>query len=102
MIASVSTSAPSCSLLVQSVRLPVDQTGVNAAIAEAFNDIVELLENSTREFDRIGTVVGKEGRINQRASLGAAGVIAASLIPKSLLGFRMPRVNLDLPGIRPF
>src|SRR5262249_23590809 len=55
-----------------SVRLPTDQTGVGAAIAEAFNDIVDLLENSTREAARIGTVVGKEGRITQRATLGAA------------------------------
>ena len=51
-------------------RLPGNQTGVAGAIAEAFNDIVELLQNTTGEFARIGTVVGKEGRIKQRASLG--------------------------------
>src|SRR5215470_13341752 len=54
------------------VRLPTERTGVGAAIAEAFNEVAELLENSTQEFARIGTVVGKEGRIRQRASLGAA------------------------------
>src|SRR5204863_410334 len=32
----------------------------------------DLLEGSTKEFARIGTVVGKEGRITQRATLGAA------------------------------
>src|SRR5438067_2210487 len=52
------------------VRLPGNQTGVAGAIAEAFNDIVELLQNTTGEFARIGNVVGKEGRIKQRASLG--------------------------------
>jgi HAMP domain-containing protein/CheY-like chemotaxis protein/signal transduction histidine kinase len=55
-----------------SVRLPVDETVVGAAIAEAFNDVAELLENSTRETDRIATIVGKEGRITQRANPGAA------------------------------
>src|SRR5438876_1795403 len=54
-----------------SVRLPDDATGSEAALAEAFNDVVDLLQNSTREFARIGKVVGKEGRIKQRATLGA-------------------------------
>ena len=53
-----------------SARLPSDQTGLAGAIAEAFNDVAEVLESSTQEFVRIGTVVGKEGRIKQRASLG--------------------------------
>src|SRR5262249_43278082 len=51
-------------------RLPANQDGVGGAIGEGFNDIVELLQNTTQEFARIGTVVGKEGRIKQRASLG--------------------------------
>ena len=53
------------------VRLPVDETVVGAAIAEAFNDVADLLEHSTRETARIATVVGKEGRITQRAHVGA-------------------------------
>jgi HAMP domain-containing protein/signal transduction histidine kinase/CheY-like chemotaxis protein len=55
-----------------SVRLPVGETVIGAAIAEAFNDLADLLERDTRETERIGTVVGKEGRITQRANLGAA------------------------------
>ena len=55
-----------------SVRLPIEETVVGAAIAEAFNDVADLLENDTRETARIATVVGKEGRITQRANLGAA------------------------------
>ncbi|HEV3258550.1 MAG TPA: HAMP domain-containing protein, partial [Gemmataceae bacterium] len=55
-----------------SVRLPADQAGINGAIAEAFNDVVDLLETSTKEFDRVGTAVGKEGKITQRARIGAA------------------------------
>jgi CheY-like chemotaxis protein/HAMP domain-containing protein/signal transduction histidine kinase len=55
-----------------SVRLPIEETVVGAAIAEAFNDVADLLENDTRETARIAMVVGKEGRITQRANLGAA------------------------------
>src|SRR5262249_17375377 len=54
------------------VRLPVDQAGMEGALAEALNEVADLLENSTREFARIGRVVGKEGKIKQRASFGAA------------------------------
>src|SRR5437016_5148376 len=53
-----------------SVRLPHDQTGVAGDIAEAFNDVVELNEKITAELERLSTVVGKEGKIAQRASLG--------------------------------
>ena len=54
------------------VRLPVEETVVGAAIAEAFNDVADLLEYGTQEAARIATVVGKEGRITQRANVGAA------------------------------
>src|SRR5437867_5350140 len=43
-------------------RLSVDQTGVAAEFAEVFNDLVELMDSSTRELDRISRVVGKEGK----------------------------------------
>jgi HAMP domain-containing protein len=57
-----------------SVRLPTVEDGSDGAVAEAFNEIVEMLENTTDEFERIGEVVGKQGRIGQRASLpGATG-----------------------------
>src|SRR5580700_6961487 len=57
-----------------SVRLPGDSTGPGAAIAEAFNDVVELMENTTQEVERVSTMVGKEGKIRERASLpGAVG-----------------------------
>src|SRR5260370_36409241 len=56
------------------VRLPLAQTGVAGQIAEAFNDIVELLDASTNELERITRVVGREGKITERASLlGASG-----------------------------
>ncbi len=54
------------------VRLPVEESIVGSAIAEAFNDVADLLEYGTHEAARIAKVVGKEGRITQRANVGAA------------------------------
>ncbi len=53
-----------------SVRLPLDWNGTAGKIADAFNDVVERNENMARELDRISRVVGKEGKIGQRASIG--------------------------------
>jgi len=55
-----------------SVRMPVDQEGVAGKIADALNDILELNETVVSEFGRISKTVGKEGKIAQRASIGAA------------------------------
>jgi len=53
-----------------SVRLPDDWTGLPGKIADTFNDVIGINQRMARELDRIGQVVGKEGRISQRASLG--------------------------------
>jgi HAMP domain-containing protein/signal transduction histidine kinase/DNA-binding response OmpR family regulator len=53
-----------------SVRLPDDWTGLPGKIADTFNEVIALNQRMARELDRIGQVVGKEGRISQRASLG--------------------------------
>ena len=52
-----------------SVRLPIGLTGIDGAIGEAFNDVVELNEQMTKELERLGDVVGKEGKIGHRAKL---------------------------------
>ena len=54
-----------------SVRMPLQ--GTARETAEAFNDVVELLDASTRELERISAAVGKEGKIAQRASLPGGG-----------------------------
>src|SRR5215472_8390028 len=54
------------------VRLPVDKTGVAGKIADTLNDIFKLNERMASEFARISSAVGKEGKINQRATLGSA------------------------------
>ena len=53
-----------------SARLPENWTGVPGKIADTFNAVIEANERMTRELERIGRVVGKEGRIAQRASIG--------------------------------
>src|SRR5262245_33959323 len=61
-----------------SVRLSLEQPGIAGEIAEALNDVAELLDRSTQELEHISRVVGKEGKITQRASLpGASGGWAA-------------------------
>src|SRR5580700_10498306 len=53
------------------VRLPLDWTGVAGKVADTFNEVIELNERMADELERISRVVGKEGKINERASLGA-------------------------------
>ncbi len=53
-----------------SVRLPLDWTGIGGRVADTFNEVTELNERMARELERLSRVVGKEGRISQRASLG--------------------------------
>jgi HAMP domain-containing protein/signal transduction histidine kinase len=55
-----------------SAHLPDDWTGVAGKIADAFNDVIQINHRLTKELARISRVVGKEGRIRQRASLGEA------------------------------
>ncbi|MGD0816183.1 MAG: HAMP domain-containing protein [Verrucomicrobiota bacterium] len=52
------------------VRLPLDWNGTAGKIADAFNDVIERNERMAQELERLSRVVGKEGKINQRASVG--------------------------------
>jgi hypothetical protein len=52
-----------------SVRLPLQLEGVDADIAEAFNDVVEMNEQLAQEFERLSRVVGKDGRIGERGRI---------------------------------
>src|ERR671916_1148332 len=55
-----------------SVRLPIDLSGTDNEIAEAFNDIAELNQGLSQELDRVAKVVGKEGQIGERGRLSSA------------------------------
>jgi HAMP domain-containing protein/signal transduction histidine kinase/ActR/RegA family two-component response regulator len=52
-----------------STRLPEDWTGVAGKIADTFNDVIRTNQRMTQELERVVRVVGKEGRITQRAAL---------------------------------
>jgi hypothetical protein len=63
-----------------SARLPVDWTGAAGKVADTFNEVIDLNERMAKELDRLSHVVGREGKINQRASLGdVSGSWAASI-----------------------
>jgi HAMP domain-containing protein/CheY-like chemotaxis protein len=55
-----------------SVRLPEDSTGIAGKIADTLNEVIEMNEKMVRELERISRVVGKEGKIAQRAVLPSA------------------------------
>jgi hypothetical protein len=52
------------------VKLPVTWNGLPGKIAEAFNAVVALNNRTTAELARLSRVVGKEGKLKQRANLG--------------------------------
>ncbi|MGK3992535.1 HAMP domain-containing protein [Sorangium sp. So ce1024] len=54
-----------------SARLPIDLEGLDGKIADTFNDVVELNERMAKELHRLSRAVGKEGKLSQRASIGA-------------------------------
>ncbi|MBS2008963.1 MAG: HAMP domain-containing protein [Cyanobacteria bacterium SZAS TMP-1] len=54
-------------------RMPLDLTGVDGEIADAFNSVADLDELLVSELQKLSTVVGREGKITYRATLGDAG-----------------------------
>ncbi|HEV7922858.1 MAG TPA: HAMP domain-containing protein, partial [Thermoanaerobaculia bacterium] len=71
-----------------SIRMPVEFTGTQGKIADTLNDILELNDRMASEIERISNVVGKEGKLNQRAQIPTAGgqwaILAESV--NSLIG----------------
>ncbi|HWL85931.1 MAG TPA: HAMP domain-containing protein, partial [Polyangiaceae bacterium] len=63
-----------------SVRLPLGESGTMFELASTFNEVAHLNDSVAREVVRIGRVVGREGRMNERATLrGAKGAWASKL-----------------------
>src|SRR5581483_4316315 len=66
-----------------SVRLPGSWTGLAGKIADTFNDIVGANQQMAQELNRVGQVVGKEGRTRERTkfqeSRGAWGQMEGSV-----------------------
>jgi HAMP domain-containing protein/CheY-like chemotaxis protein/signal transduction histidine kinase len=54
-----------------SVRLPGSWTGLNGKIADTFNEIVAANQQMAQELNRVGQVIGKEGRTRERTRFNA-------------------------------
>jgi CheY-like chemotaxis protein/HAMP domain-containing protein len=62
------------------VRVSTRARGVERELASAFNGLAEMREATTKELVRVARIVGREGRLSERAEVaGAAGSWAVSL-----------------------
>ena len=52
-----------------SVRMPSDWTGVSGKIADTLNEIIETKEKMVKTVTEVSRVVGREGRLTQRAAV---------------------------------
>jgi len=52
-------------------RMPLGQDGIVTEIGEVLNDIIELNENMANEFVRVRNIVGQEGKMTERVSIGS-------------------------------
>ena len=55
-----------------SVRMSGDQIGIVGKIADTFNDIVAANQRMAQQLERVGEVVGRQGRTRQRVRFGLA------------------------------
>ena len=79
------------------VRLPVDWSGTDGRIAEAFNQAIKNAQRISLEADRLRTAVGKEGRLSQRMSApGALGGWAAQVDSLNTLIDDLVRPTTDI------
>src|SRR5262245_34101120 len=53
-----------------SVRMSGDATGLMGKIADTLNEIVSTNQNIAQQLERVGQVVGKDGRTRQRLRIG--------------------------------
>ncbi|MDB5219312.1 MAG: putative SigmaB asociated two-component system sensor protein, partial [Myxococcaceae bacterium] len=54
------------------IRFEYQQNGILGRVGELLNDIIGLDEHLTSELIRVGKVVGQEGKMHERASVGPA------------------------------
>ncbi len=53
-----------------SVRMPGHQTGLMGKVADTFNEIVTANQRMAKQLERVGQVVGREGKTRQRVRFG--------------------------------
>ncbi len=49
-----------------SVRMPIDEAGMNGKICDALNEIISLNERMMLEFTKAGHIIGRQGKLMQR------------------------------------
>ncbi|MFD2367732.1 response regulator [Pseudoduganella sp. GCM10020061] len=66
-----------------SARMPSDLTGISGKIADTLNEIIETKERMVKTITEVSRVVGREGRLTQRAAVpnmqGGWGTIISSV-----------------------
>jgi HAMP domain-containing protein len=83
-----------------STRLPDDLTGINGKIADTLNAVIDINQRMSRELERISRVVGKEGKIMQRASMPlAAGSWGSMIESVNTLVDDMARPTADMARV---
>jgi len=55
-----------------SVRMTGDHLGIDGKIADTFNEIVAANQRMAQQLERVGQVVGREGKTRQRVKFGLA------------------------------
>ena len=55
-----------------SVRMAGDRIGIMGKVADTFNEIVAANQRIARQLERVGQVVGREGKTRQRVRFGLA------------------------------
>ena len=53
-----------------SARMPVDLTGIEGKIADTLNEIIEINDKVSRGISRASELVGREGKLTERVSVG--------------------------------
>jgi CheY-like chemotaxis protein/HAMP domain-containing protein/GAF domain-containing protein len=53
-------------------RMPIDKIGLAGKICDTLNEIIDLNQRVTSEFERVSNLVGKEGMVTERASIPTA------------------------------
>ncbi|MEK6555376.1 MAG: HAMP domain-containing protein, partial [Bdellovibrionota bacterium] len=53
-----------------STRMPISQEGIISEIGETINDIIEMNETMADEIARVRNIVGLEGKMSERVSIG--------------------------------
>ncbi len=55
-----------------SIRMPGDGVGIEGKIADTFNDIIAANQRMATELERVGEVVGRDGKTKQRVKFGVS------------------------------